>query len=139
MTIWRNKPKALLVCAMFLIVISGTKVLAAPQKDAFQPTRVRVSHAVLQLFIVHKVLPEYPEAALERGIQGVVTISVLVDQNGVVQKAWDANGDPALVPAVSDAVKQWKFKPYYLNKKPVQVEGQVVVTFELNGTKGIVR
>jgi TonB family protein len=114
--------------------------LALSQQDsALQAARVRVSEAVLQAFIVRKVLPVYPKDALERGVDGVVTISVLIDQHGVVEKTWDADGDPLLATAVADAVKQWQFKPYYLNKQPVQVESQISISFELKENRGIVR
>jgi protein TonB len=30
-------------------------------------------------------------------------------------------------------VKQWKYKPYFLNGEPVEVETQVTVIFSLSG------
>ncbi len=36
-----------------------------------------------------------------------------------------------LAPAAIAAVKQWKYRPYLLNGKPVKVETQVVVIFSL--------
>jgi len=36
-----------------------------------------------------------------------------------------------LAPAAIAAVKQWKYKPYVLNGRPVAVETQVSVAFEL--------
>jgi protein TonB len=30
-----------------------------------------------------------------------------------------------------DAVRQWKYKPYYLNGEPVEVETQITVNFKL--------
>jgi protein TonB len=30
-----------------------------------------------------------------------------------------------------DAVRQWKYKPYFLNGEPVEVETQVTVNFKL--------
>jgi protein TonB len=32
-----------------------------------------------------------------------------------------------------DAVQQWRYRPYYLNNKPVEVETQVTVNFTLSG------
>jgi periplasmic protein TonB len=42
------------------------------------------------------------------------------------------NGDPLLVSAAIDAVKQWRYKPTLLNGKPVEVDTVVTVTFRLN-------
>jgi protein TonB len=33
--------------------------------------------------------------------------------------------------AAVDAVRQWKYKPYYLNGDPVQIETQILVNFRL--------
>ena len=30
-----------------------------------------------------------------------------------------------------DAVRQWKYKPYYLNGEPVEVQTQITVNFKL--------
>ena len=30
-----------------------------------------------------------------------------------------------------DAVRQWKYKPYFLNGEPVEVETQITVNFKL--------
>jgi protein TonB len=36
-----------------------------------------------------------------------------------------------LAPAAIEAVKQWRYKPYVINGKPVAVETQVTVDFAL--------
>jgi protein TonB len=38
-----------------------------------------------------------------------------------------------LAPAAIDAVKQWKYKPYFLNGEPVEVETTINVNFTLAG------
>ncbi len=41
------------------------------------------------------------------------------------------SGDGILGRAAMDAVRQWKYKPYYLNGEPVEVETQITVNFKL--------
>jgi len=41
------------------------------------------------------------------------------------------SGDTVLGRAAADAVRQWKYKPYYLNNEPVEVETQITVNFKL--------
>ena len=36
-----------------------------------------------------------------------------------------------LAHAAQEAVKQWKYKPYYLNGDPVSIETQIQVNFKL--------
>ncbi|HEY4961163.1 MAG TPA: energy transducer TonB, partial [Terriglobales bacterium] len=43
------------------------------------------------------------------------------------------SGHPMLAPAAIDAVKQWKYKPYFLNGEPVEVETTINVNFTLAG------
>jgi protein TonB len=38
-----------------------------------------------------------------------------------------------LAPSAIEAVKQWKYKPYYLTGEPVEVETQITVNFSLAG------
>ena len=40
-------------------------------------------------------------------------------------------GDPQLTRAATDAVKQWKYKPYLLNGEPVEITTQVTISFKL--------
>jgi len=40
-----------------------------------------------------------------------------------------------LTQAALDAVKQWKYRPYILQGRPVEVETQVTVIFQLVGTQ----
>ena len=95
------------------------------------PTRVRVSQGVQQGLLIRKVAPIYPAAAREAHIQGLVTLKVEIDTEGNVANLWLISGHPDLAPAAMDAVKQWKYRPYLLNRKPVDVETQVQVNFTL--------
>ena len=133
-----NRFKNVRVFAMLFIAFV-LSISTGAQQDTNQPPRVRISEPVLKAFLVHKVIPQYPEEALKRGVEGTVTVEVFIDAQGNVEKTSDADGDPLLVPAVADAVKQWKFKPYYLNRKPIPIESQVTLTFELKGGKGTAR
>jgi protein TonB len=41
------------------------------------------------------------------------------------------SGDSKLSKAATDAVKQWKYKPYLLNGEPVEIQTQVTINFKL--------
>jgi periplasmic protein TonB len=41
------------------------------------------------------------------------------------------SGDGILARSASDAVRQWKYKPYYLNGEPVEIQTQITVNFKL--------
>jgi periplasmic protein TonB len=42
------------------------------------------------------------------------------------------SGSPLLAPAALEAVRQWLYRPTYLNGDPVEVTAPITVTFRLN-------
>ncbi len=82
-------------------------------------------------YLLERVEPQYPEAALQRRIQGPVELKVLVGTDGLVRKLTTISGDPMLTGAATDAVRQWRFKPHELNGKVIEFETRVTVNFAL--------
>lgn len=75
--------------------------------------------------------PVYLEEARRKHIEGKVLFKVVISREGEVKELALISGHPLLAAAAEEAVRQWKYKPYLLNHKPVEVETQVLVTFEL--------
>jgi TonB family protein len=95
------------------------------------PPGVRVSAGVVQGLLKTKVSPIYPPEAKEQRIQGVVWLQVGIDQEGNVDAVQLISGHPLLAAPAIEAVKQWKYKPFLLNGKPLYVNTQVQVNFTL--------
>jgi protein TonB len=108
------------------------------QQDAqsLSPPQVRVSQGVSQGLLVSRVDPVYPEQAKQAGIQGTVVLSAIISADGSVKSLRLVSGHPALTSAAIDAVKQWKYRPYLLNGRPVDYETTVTVKFTLPGSRG---
>jgi TonB family protein len=79
--------------------------------------------------IVRKVAPNYPDDARKAHIRGDVILKTVVDKNGDVEDVTAVSGDPMLIGAAIEAVKQWKFKPYLVKGGPVTFETQIDVDF----------
>lgn len=92
---------------------------------------VKVSQGISQGLLVKKVPPVYPQQAMQMRIQGAVQIAATISKTGNVSNLKLVNGDPILGRAAMDAVKQWKYKPYYLDSEPVEIQTQVTVNFKL--------
>ena len=106
----------------------------ATQAEAVQQAkRVRVSQGVSQKLLVTKVQPKYPEEARKQEIQGVVVLRVMISPEGDVHDATLVSGDLLLASAAKNAVRQWKYKPYFLDDMPVEVDTFIVVKFALPG------
>ncbi len=111
-------------------IISSTPV-AVPKVAT--PQRVRVSQGVSQGLLIKKVQPSYPPLARQARIQGQVLLQAEISKDGTIQNLRLISGHPMLAPAAIEAVKQWRYKPYYLNGEPVEVETQITVIFSLSG------
>lgn len=102
-----------------------------PKPDITVPLRVRISSGVASGLIVRKIAPMYPDDARQHRIQGTVLLHVMIDKEGNVEQVDLISGHPLLAPAAIEAVRQWKYKPFLLNEKPMDVDTQVRVNFSL--------
>ena len=74
----------------------------------------------------------YPAAARQSNIQGTVTVSANIDENGKVVSAKALSGPILLRQAAVDSVKQWKYSPGLVDGKPAPSQVTVNVEFRLN-------
>jgi len=92
---------------------------------------VSVSQGVSQGLLYKKVAPSYPQNALRMHIDGTVELLATISKDGNIAHIKVLSGDAQLAKAASDAVMQWKYKPYLLNGEPVEIQTQVTVNFKL--------
>jgi len=81
--------------------------------------------------LLKMVRPIYPPEAKKEGFAGPVTVELIIDKQGVPRTVRVKKGDPLLAQAVSTAIQQWRWAPYTLNGKEVEVEAVITVIFEL--------
>ncbi len=111
--------------------VLGAVPTAAPKMAA--PNRVRVSQGVVQGLLVHQVKPEYPPAARAAHIQGTVVLHAIIGKDGAVKQVQAVSGPPMLASAATNAVRQWRYKPYMLNGQPVEIDTTINVNFTMAG------
>jgi len=93
--------------------------------------KLNISQGVSQGLLMKKVQPVYPKTAMAMRIEGVVELAATISKTGDITSVNVLKGDPQLTRAATDAVKQWKYKPYLLNGEPVEITTQVTVSFKL--------
>jgi TonB family protein len=60
---------------------------------------------------IFRTVPRYPEYLRQHEIGGVVRLSVEITPRGTVGAVRPIGGNPILIDAAVDAVKQWKYAP----------------------------
>jgi protein TonB len=93
---------------------------------------IRISQGVSQGLLIKRVQPIYPPAALKVHAQGAVQIEATINKEGNVINTKVLRGDAVLARAALDAVRQWRYKPYYLDGEPVEIQTQITVNFKAN-------
>lgn len=96
------------------------------------PKIVTVGGNVKRPELLKRVEPDYPYIAKISHIDGTVDINAVIDPQGNVVQEHAVDGPAVLIPAALDAVRQWKYAPTYLDGKPVALNMEVAVTFNLN-------
>jgi protein TonB len=81
--------------------------------------------------IVHRVRPTYPKQARARKLHGTVILEAIVNKKGSVDSLQLVSGDSVLAQAAADAVKQWKYKPYFHNGEPTEFQTKITIDFKL--------
>ena len=81
-----------------------------------------------------RVPPQYPERALQRGIEGRVLIEFTISRSGSVKDPKVVAAEPNSIfnKAAIKAVKQWKYNPKIVNGKAVEQPGvRIAIPFRL--------
>ncbi len=113
------------------ITVSEQRPASAPARAA-RPV-VRIGGNIRPPRKLVDVRPLYPQSMRDAGIEGVVSLSALIDAEGRVASVRVAGSQshPDLGQAAADAVRQWQFSPTLLNGEAVEVLMTVAVAFKL--------
>src|ERR1700686_1537796 len=95
------------------------------------PSIVHVTH-IDPAMLIHRVDPIFPTLARQTGREGRVELHALIGADGAVRSLQVLEGDPMFYPSALDAVRQWRYKPTFLNGRPVEVDTHITVIYKLN-------
>jgi TonB family protein len=90
-----------------------------------------ISHGVTGGELIRKVEPVYPPEARAERITGSVVLEIRVSQDGTVRNIRSVSGEPQLVRAAVEAVRQWRYAPTLLDGRPIETSKQITVLFKL--------
>jgi TonB family protein len=108
---------------------------ALPGGGAFGPNAAgggayRIGAGVSAPVPIARVEPVYTDEARQAKLQGSVLLQVVIDENGVPQNIFVVRAlGLGLDQKAIEAVQQWRFKPSFLNGRPVSVSATIEVNF----------
>ena len=105
---------------------------AKPVETVAPIPRIAVGGRVQDALIIHKVIPVYPPLARQARLSGSVRFTAIIARDGTIQNLTLVSGNPMLVTAAMDAVRQWRYRPTLLNGDPIEVIAPIEVIFILN-------
>jgi protein TonB len=110
----------------------GPSVVLPPPPPTPSAHPPRVSR-MMEGNLIYRVQPQYPPLARQARVQGTVVLRAMISREGKIEHLQVVSGPALLLKSAMDAVLQWRYRPYYLNNEPVEVETQVTVNFTLSG------
>jgi protein TonB len=84
------------------------------------------------LQLLERIVPRYPALAASERVQGQVVLVASIAKDGRVADVRPVSGPAVLASSAVDAVRQWRFRPYEVDGKPVQVQTSIRVNFNLD-------
>lgn len=102
--------------------------VVSAKSSAVKAQRISLTPGVMEPLLIDKIDPEYPPGA--RKTSGAVVLRVVIGQDGTVIDQHAASGPDVLARAAMDAVKYWRFEPYRVDGRPVEVETTLAIEFQ---------
>lgn len=132
--------RRLMILIGLSMVIPHSPLLGQKQDTPSNPAgrmRIRVSSSVALARMVAEPLPQYPQEAIDKQIEGTVVLHVVVGDDGTVKQEEATSGPSQLTTSALDAVKQWRFGNTLLNQQPVEVDTTLALVFALHPTPAV--
>jgi TonB family protein len=73
-----------------------------------------------------------PLLAKQQTMEGSVVLVARIDKDGNIENLQAISGPEILFAAAREALKQWRFKPYYQSGQAVETEAQITVKFAIS-------
>ncbi len=113
-------------------VAQTEQAIAAGVSSIESAGAIRVNPSVMDENLIVQRVPAYPESAKISGVEGDVVMDALISKEGTVKRVHVMEGDSRLRSAAEEAVYKWRYRPYVLHGRPVEVATTVTVNFNLD-------
>src|SRR6266705_1265732 len=114
-------PKKAIAATSSFAMTSQLSVLVSPV--AHKPARLEAGG------LVSFAWPGYPRPRDRYGLAETIRVRATIGQLGQVLEVKFLSGSVSLLPATMRAIRQWRYRPTLLDKRPVQAEQDVTIEF----------
>jgi hypothetical protein len=119
-------PEKPIAASSSFAMTSELSVLVPPQPGpgaSHKPARLQAGE------LLYFVWPRYPRPGDRYASAETVKVRTTIGQVGQVLDIKLLSGSTSLLPATTSAIRQWRYRPTLLNKRPVQVQQDVTIEF----------
>ena len=116
---------------IFAQPVNAPVQLPAEIKKPEEKRVLRVSEPMQQAQLIERIVPRYPALARQTRKEGTVLLHAIINVEGRITRLEVVSGSPLFVQDAMDAVRQWRYRPTYLNGEPVEVETSITVIFRM--------
>jgi len=101
-----------------------------PPPDTVERKRLIIGH-IDPALLTRRVEPVFPALARQLHRNGKVELRAVIATDGSVQSLEVVSGDPLFITSAMEAVRQWHYKPTYLNGQAVEIDTFITVIYTL--------
>lgn len=112
-----------------VITENGKVIYRSPPENSSLAPRTRPEPSGSRL--IRRVEPEYPAEARAQGIQGTVVLDVQIGGDGSVTNVDVVSGNALLASAAVQAIKQWRYRPYFVDGRLAESQTRITIRFTL--------
>ncbi|MGH9768683.1 MAG: TonB family protein, partial [Blastocatellia bacterium] len=98
-----------------------------PPAGADEDDTFSIGEKEFMRYVTKRVNPVIPPQARSAGVSGPVVVAVHLSKYGHLSRASVIQGDPLLRESALAALRQWSFKPYYLDRVPTEVKSEITI------------
>jgi hypothetical protein len=105
---------------------SQLSVLVSPQHG---PGAAHMSARLQSAELLSFVWPRYPKSGDPYALAELIKVRATIGRLGRVTVIKFVGGSSSMLPATASAIRQWRYRPTLLNKKPVPAEQDITIEF----------
>ena len=96
-------------------------------------SKVRMSGGVVEGHITRQVQPEYPPLARANRLEGRVLLAAVIGKDGNITQLHVIEPlGMGVDESTAEAVSKWRYSPYLLFGKPVEIDTTITVNYQLH-------